>query len=311
LKVSIIIVTWNSAQFMQGCLTSIKKQSYKNWELIVVDNGSKDKTLDIVKEIYPGARIIKNNDNLGFCRANNQGIAIAQGDYILTLNSDVNLHTDYIKELILAAENQPEEIGMLGGKMIRMDKQTIDSAGLILSKSRRFYDRGGGEIDEGQYDDQSEVFGICAGAALYKSKMLEEIKVEGHFFDEDFFSFAEDFDVAWRAQLYGWRAAYIPQAQCLHLRGGSEPQSKYKQYLSFKNRYLLMLKNDSLINVFLAFPWLLIYDTARFFYLLFTNTLLFKAIWEITRLLPTMLRRRKIILSHQKVSNQYIRSWLR
>lgn len=310
MKVSIIIVTWNSARFIEGCLKSIKEQSFEDWELIIVDNGSNDDTLDIIENIYPQAQVIKNNDNLGFCRANNQGISQAQGDYILTLNSDIILNKDFIAELVLAAEKQPGEIGILGGKMLRMDGATIDSTGLILSRSRRFYDRGGGELDGGQYNTIKEVFGICAGAALYKRETLDEIKINGHYFDDAFFSFGEDFDIAWRAQLYGWKAIYIPQAKCLHLRGGSELKSKFKQYLSFKNRYLLMIKNDSLINILMALPRLLVYDISRFFYLLFTNRLIFRAIGEVMILLPAMLKQRKIIFSHRRVSRRYIRQWL-
>jgi len=309
-KVSIVIVTWNAAYYMEGCLSSIKEQSFKDWELIIVDNGSADDTLDIVQKIYPQARVIKNEENLGFCRANNQGISAAQGDFIFTLNSDIILDKDFMRELVFFAQKQPEEIGMLGGKMLRMDGKTIDSTGLILSKSRRFYDRGGGEIDQGQYDESAEVFGICAGAALYKRKMLDEIEIDGQNFDDDFFFLGEDFDIAWRAQLYGWKAMYIPRAQCLHLRGSSEHKSKFKQYLSFKNRYLLMIKNDTPVNILMALPRLLIYDIVRFFYLLFTNRLIFKAIREIMGLLPIMLKRRKIIFSHQRVSRQYIRHWL-
>lgn len=311
MKVSIIIVTWNAARFMAQCLNSLKKQIFRDFELIVVDNGSSDETLDILGKMFPQARVIKNKENLGFCRANNQGIKLAQGDYILTLNSDIILNRDFIKELLLAANSQPEEIGMLGGKMLRMDGKTIDSTGLILSKSRRFYDRGGGEIDIGQYDEISEVFGICAGAALYKRKMLDEIKIDGLYFDDDFFFLGEDFDVAWRAQLYGWKALYIPTAKCLHLRGSSQHQSKFKQYLSFKNRYLLMIKNDSLLNILMALPRLLVYDKTRFFYLLFTNRLVFRAIREIIKLLPSMLKRRRISFAHQKVSHRYIRCWLK
>lgn len=311
MKVSIVIVTWNAARYMEGCLKSIKEQSFKDWEVIVVDNGSTDDTLNIVKGLFPQAKIIRNKENLGFCKANNQGISVAQGDFIFTLNSDIILDKDFIEKIVKASKGLPENIGMLGGKMARMDGKTIDSAGLILSKTRRFYDRGGDEADWKQYDDNAEVFGICAGAAFYKRKMLEEIRINGNYFDNDFFFLGEDFDIAWRAQLYGWKAFYIPEAQCLHLRGSSEHKSKFKQYLSLKNRYLLMLKNDSLVNVLLAFPRLLIYDTARFFYLLFTNKLLFKAIYEIIRLLPATLRKRKVIFSHRKVSNQYIRSWLR
>jgi GT2 family glycosyltransferase len=307
MKVSVVMTSWNVSSFVRDALDSLRGQSFNDFEIIIVDNGSEDGSIEIFERDYPEARLIKNNENLGFSRATNQGIDIAQGEYILTLNADVILTPSFLSEMVKKADEAGENYGMFNGKMLRFDGRTIDSLGLVLSHARRFYDRGGGEIDAGQYDEPAEVFGVCAGAALYRRPMLEEISYNGEYFDESFFFLAEDFDIAWRSQLAGYRALYIPQAVCYHLRGGC---SALRQYHSFKNRYLLMIKNDSLKNILLDAYYLIPYDLARFFYLLITNRLVIKALYQIKKLIPELKEKRAFIKEKTKVSESYIRGWL-
>jgi len=307
MKVSVVMVTLNASSFIRDALDSLRGQSFRDFEIIIVDNGSTNGTIELLEKEYPEAKLIKNKENLGFPQANNQGITLAKGEYILTLNPDVILTPSFLAEMVKKADEAGGEYGMFAGKMLRFDGKTIDSLGLILSRARRFYDRGGGERDIGQYDEPAEVFGVCAGAALYRRRMLEEIKYDGEYFDPSFFFLAEDFDISWRAQLAGYRALYIPQAICYHMRGTSKAE---RQYFSFKNRYLLMIKNDSFKNILLHSPYIIPYDIARFFFLLVTNRLLFKALSEIKKLLPELKEKRRFIKQRTKVSEGYIRSWL-
>jgi len=193
-----------------------------------------------------------------------------------------------------------------------MDKETIDSAGLSLSRARRFSDRGANQKDTGQFDIEEEVFGICAAAACYRASMFDEIKkiTVDEIFDNDFFLLVEDVDLAWRARHAGYKALYLPDAVCYHIRGGAGWRSKNKQYLSFRNRYYLIIKNDYLSNILLHLPVFLIYDISRFFYMAFTNRLLWKALKEITQNLSAMKRKRKSILSKSKIKPKDIRKWL-
>ena len=311
MKVSAVLVTWNVAGFIRQCLDSLRQQTFKDFEVIVVDNGSRDGTLSIIEKEYPEVVLVKNQDNEGFCRANNRGIKLSRGDYILTLNADVVLHRDFLKGMLQAMEGGSQRTGMLSGKMLRQDKLTLDSTGLILSRSRRFYDRGAEESDQGQYDAEGGIFGVCAGAGFYRRAMLEDISIDGEYFDDRFFFLGEDFDISWRAQLYGWKGEFVPSAVCYHLRGSSEHGSKFRQYLSFKNRYLLMLKNDSLVNILLGSPWLIPYDLCRLVYLFFTNRLVWRGIREVLQAFPDIWRKRQVIKAHTVVSNRYIRGWLR
>ena len=311
MKVSVIMVTWNVAGFIRQCLDSLRNQTLKDFEIIVVDNGSRDQTTSIIEKEYPEVALVKNEENEGFCRANNRGIRASRGEYILTLNADVVLDNDFLQKMVEAVEAGSRRTGMLSGKMLRQDKVTLDSTGLILSKSRRFYDRGGQERDQGQYDRETEIFGICAGAGFYRKAMLEDISINGEYFDNHFFFLGEDFDISWRAQLYGWKGEFVPSAVCYHLRGSSEHGSKFRQYLSFKNRYLLMLKNDRLVNILLASPWLIPYDVCRFVYLIFTNRLVWRGMKEVFQALPDIWKKRQLIKAHTVVSNRYIRGWLK
>jgi len=301
-EISIIIVTWNSMLFIKDCLKSILTQTYKDWELIIVDNASQDGTVDFIKENCPQAVIIENGKNEGFCKANNQGIRVAQGEYILILNSDVILEHNFLYQIKKSLGKIENNVGMAGAKILQMGKKTISSTGLIISKSRRFYDRGKGESDKKQYDAQVDIFGACAAAVLYKREMLEQIKLSNEYFDEDFFFLLEDFDLAWRAHLLGWKAVFLPEAICYHQGNSSGYHNGFRQYLSFRNRYLLMLKNDTLGELFKHFSYLIIYDSLRFVYVLFHNRYFFQALREIYTLMPKMLRKRAMITKKIKLT---------
>lgn len=274
--VSIIIVGYNAGKHLSSCLDSIYNQTYKNFEVIFVNNGSNDNTSLILKS-YPDLRIIKNINNTGFCFANNQGIRIARGGYILTLNSDVILDKRFLAEMGKSIETN--RAALFGAKILDRDDKTIDSTGLVLSRFYRFFDRGNGEVDMGQYDKDLEIFGPCAAAALYKREMLEDIKYNGGYFDEDFFFLAEDFDLAWRAQKRNWKALFVPSAICYHAKERACFNDKVRQYLSFRNRFFLLIKNGKITFRYLAIFFL--YDIPRLLYMTFTNRYTFRALREV------------------------------
>ncbi|MBU1625826.1 glycosyltransferase family 2 protein [bacterium] len=293
--VSVVMVTWQVMDFVKECLDSIYFQSYENFELIVVDNGSDDGFSEFIKKNYKEVILIENKKNEGFCKANNQGIIKASGEFIFTLNADVVLEGDFIEKIINDSSAGSDDIGMFCGKMLRSDKRTIDSTGLILSKTRRFYDRGSEEIDEGQYDDDHyNIFGVCAGSAVYRKKMLEDVRFNGQYFDENFFFLGEDFDLSYRGRLKGYKPKYIPDAVCYHKRGSAPHKSKFKQILSFRNRYYIILKYETLKTILPSIHRFLIYDLSRFFYLMFTNKYLFPTIKEMYEKRSDIKRWRKV-----------------
>ena len=212
--ISVIVLNYNGKGFLDGCLTSLASQTYSDFEVIVVDNGSRDGSPEYVKENYPWVRLAKNDENLGFAGGTNVGIRAAKGEFIITLNNDSRADSRFIEELIKPMADP--EVGVCAAKMLFPDGR-INSAGICISRSGAAWDRGMFEPDRGQYEFVEEVFGACAGAALYRREMLDEIGL----FDEDFFLYLEDVDLAFRARLAGWKCLYVPGARVIHHHGGT------------------------------------------------------------------------------------------
>jgi len=282
---SIIIVTYNVEDIINRCLESLQIQTYENFEVIIIDNGSKDNTSKITKKflpLLPKAQLIQNSKNLGTCSARNQGIRLSSGEYIVTLDSDVILTQNFLDIIVNFLKYQEESVGIIGCKIMQLNNENIiDSTGLVLTRSLRFYDRGYGEIDKGQYDDKTNILGACAAAALYKKEMLDDIKQNSEYFDSKFFYLVEDFDIALSAKRKGWKTVFCSQAVCYHKRNGSNTSRQYKQYLTFRNRYYLLIKNKNYKKIEKNTYLFVLYDIFRLPFLLFTNPHTIKAIKKI------------------------------
>lgn len=262
---SIIVVTFDSAKFIKPCLDSIFDQGYEDLEVIVVDNGSKDKTVEFIKINYPTARLITNKNNLGACRAKNQGIEIASGEWILTLDCDVVLGDGFIGEIMEFANNSRDSIGMIQPKILTQGKKEIYSCGIRLCWLNRFHDIGKGlAADTSSFNVVFPVFGACCAAALYRRKMLEEVRDSHGYFDERFFFLFEDADLSWRAKKRGWLCMYYPKPRCFHSGNSSSTDKKTRQILSLGNRQLAIFKNQNPALILLMFPLYLVYDLPRF-----------------------------------------------
>jgi GT2 family glycosyltransferase len=251
--VSVTIVTYNSGRFIKRCLESVLEQRFPNVEVVVVDNASTDGTVDILEPFAGRCRLYYNDENLGFAAAQNQAIALAQGEFILTLNPDVLLLPNFIQALVEAAYMDPK-VGTVCGKLLSIlsnfdlpDRQLVDSTGIYFTPMLRHLDRGSQEVDNGHFLNFEYVFGATAAAALYRRAMIEDISIQGEFFDPDFFVYREDADVAWRAQLMGWRCLYTPMARGYHVRnvlpGNRRALPPVINMHSVKNRFLLRIKN--------------------------------------------------------------------
>ncbi|MBV9762389.1 MAG: glycosyltransferase family 2 protein [Acidobacteriaceae bacterium] len=254
-KLAITIVTYNSARYIRRCLEWVLAQSYAPTEAIVIDNASRDGTLEILREFESRARVIYNQRNTGFAAAQNQAIALSDADWILTLNPDVRLTPDFAATLIAAAEADPSA-GSLCGKLFAMGEDAeipetavLDSTGIYFTRNLRHFDRGSREPDAGQYDRAEYVFGATGAAALYRREMIRDVSVGGEFFDDDFFAYREDADVAWRAQLLGWKCLYTPAAVAYHARHALPSNRRSLSPLinmhSVKNRFLMRIKNTT------------------------------------------------------------------
>lgn len=273
--VSVIIVNWNHGQYITQCLDSLIEQDFKDFEIRVVDNGSVDGSLQSVEKEYPEVCCHQFSKNKGFCQAFNWGVHHSNSEYVLSLNPDVFVKRGFLQEIVDSICTD-EQIGIVSPKLLRFeDPEILDSTGLFINRYRRPYDRGQGEVDRGQYDDFDVIFGACGAAALYRRSMLEDIVFRDEYFDEDFFAYYEDADLAWRAQLRGWKCKYAPKAIATHVRGYGDTlrkrrksiQNNYGARLALKNRYFMILKNDSMKSFLLDFPMIVIAELSRLFYM--------------------------------------------
>ncbi len=290
--ISIVVVTSNSSKYIERCLDSILIQDFKDYEIIVVDNGSEDDTLPIIKSRYSNILLSCNLKNLGPCHARNQGIAKANGKFVLCLDYDVKLLDNFLTNIYKAIENG-DNIGAVGPKILMLDGKTIYSAGIYFSYLRRFHDIGDTKIDAPAFGHKKYVAGVSSAAVIYRREALETVKQNGEYFDEDFFYLFEDVDISWRLRKMGWKILYTPDAACLHVSGKSRKKDKFSQYLSMRNRYLTIIKNEALFNLSRLFVIFFIYDLWRNILMLITNAGYFlKACHETVMLSKKMLKKR-------------------
>src|ERR1043166_8339302 len=196
--VSVTIVTYNSGRFIKRCLESVLAQRYPYREIIVIDNDSTDGTADILEQFEDRCTVVYNEENIGFAAAQNQAISVSSGDWALTLNPDVLLLPNFIQALVDAGQAD-ERIGTVCGKLLAMtshfeipEKPVVDSTGIYFNPMLRHLDRGSQEVDNGHYLQYEYVFGATAAAALYRRAMIDDISLDGEFFDSDFFVYRED-----------------------------------------------------------------------------------------------------------------------
>jgi GT2 family glycosyltransferase len=279
---------------------------------VVVDSGSTDGSADLVARGYPGVRLDAPRENVGFCRGTNRGIALTASPFVLALNPDTRLAPDFLERLLPAFEDPA--VGLAAGKLLRFDGKTLDSAGQELSRSRRPRDRGYGRRDHGQFDRDAEVFGACGAAALYRRAALESIADPGGAcFDESFFAFGEDLDVAWRARRLGWRAVYRHRAVGYHARGSTAAGRGWLRWRAAllghgpeirfhvaKNRYLTILRNDSVAGYLSNLPFILARDLALVGLLLATSPGVFLRLWRERGVFREALRRRRLDASRPR-----------
>jgi hypothetical protein len=263
--VAVIILNWNGRRFLETCLSSVSAQTYRDVEVVLVDNGSSDGSVSFVRERFPHVRLIANEGNRGFAAANNQAMRATDSEFVVTLNNDTEVSPDWLDELVRAADTGPR-VGACASRMLFAHRPTmINSAGIALDRAGIAWDWRGGELDDPQEREPVEVFGACAGAALYRRSMLDEIGL----FDEDFFAYLEDVDLAWRAQWAGWRALSVPTARVLHYHSGTSVEgSPFKNRLLGRNKVWLIAKNYPWPHVLWHLPLILLYDVGSLPYTL-------------------------------------------
>jgi len=303
--VGAVVVSFDSEGWIEGCLESLRGLLRPPAEIVVADSGSTDATVERARAACPEAEFVLFEENVGFCRAANAGIGRTTSPFVLLLNADTKLSPRFLEEILPAFEDPA--VGIAAGKLLRFDGRTLDSAGQLLGRSRWPRDRGYGKADRGQYDRDEEVFGACAAAAVYRRAMLEEVRDPGGgVFDEEYFAFFEDLDLAWRARKLGWKAVYRHKALGYHARGGSSGAAGARRgfYLAragadvrfhaVKNRYLAILRNDTWGGYWSHFPFVLARDLGLACLLLWGSPGVLARLWKERHLFRRALELRRL-----------------
>ncbi len=237
-RLSIVIPNWNGKRFLATCLESLRQQSFDATEIILVDNASTDGSQSLIKAEYPEVRLIELDENRGFTGACNIGMAAATGEFVALLNNDTEVDREWAEQVVQAFGRQPDA-GIIASKMLLFDRRDhFHTAGDFFTTDGRAGNRGAWELDQGQYDSGEFVFSACGGSAVYRRSMLDAVGL----LDDDFFFLLEDIDLAWRAQLAGYKVWYEPRAIVYHhlsATGGGLTAS----YHDGRNGIWLLIKN--------------------------------------------------------------------
>jgi GT2 family glycosyltransferase len=302
-KVAVVIVNLNGVRYLERCLSTVLSQTYPNFDVLLVDNGSTDSSVALVRKRFPEVQVIRNGANLGFAAANNIGIQATDSLYVATLNNDTWVESDWLASLVEVVESDAR-IGICASKMLFAHQpEVINSAGVCVDLAGMAWDRLGGSLDSGDDGEPEEVFGACAGAALYRRTMLDDVGL----FDEDYFIYLEDVDLAWRARLLGWRCMYVPYSRVYHVHSGTTREgSPFKNFLLGRNKVWTIVKNYPAPHFWLYLPLILFYDLSSVPYALLTrgDIAVLRGRLAALRGLPAVWRKRRVIQARRWVSFQ-------
>ena len=324
-KLAVNLVTYNGERYLPECLQSLNNQTFQDFSLLIIDNGSSDGTLAFLKEYFPQIKVISYKENIGFARAHNQAIAWTNSDYLCLLNQDIILEPDYFEQAINYLDQQ-NDAAALSGKLLYWDfanqekTKIIDSLGIRIFNNHRVADRAQGQADEGQYDQVEEIFGVSGALPIYRRLALEKLKVRidhGHqeYFDEMFFSYKEDVDLAYRLRLAGMSSFYLPNAVAYHDRSAKatadsgdksliknrKDRNRMIKIYSYKNHLLTLIKNEFTANLFkysLSIFW---YEFRKLLFILIFEQSTFKGLSMYFNQRPKILQKRKYIIKNIRV----------
>ncbi len=252
-KVSIVIPNYNGEAFLKDCLLSLKDQTFRDIEVIVVDNGSTDNSLETVKSVYGDAQIIKLDKNYGFSAAVNRGIRASSSELVILLNNDTRADKGFV-EALYKAVTRDKRIFSVSARMLKMDDPGyIDSAGDLYCCLGWAFSRGK-DKPAGAYDKRTDIFSACAGAAIYRKTVFDKIG----YFDEKHFAYLEDVDLGYRARIEGYRNVYEPGAVVLHAGSGASGSryNSFKISLSARNSIYVPYKNMPAFQLILNLPFI-------------------------------------------------------
>ena len=309
-KVAVNIVTYNSAIDVVNCLDSVCRQTFRDFRIHVLDNDSRDETIQRIAGY--DLDLVRSTTNSGFSKAHNDLIRSFPAEYALILNPDTILRPNFLEVLVHALDARPDAASA-SGKLLRLDGKTIDSTGIVWVRNQRHLDRGADQPDLGQYDKPEDIFGPSGAAAMYRVKAMRDTAVNGQFFDEDFFAYREDADLAWRCRLMGWTSIYVPSAVALHRRRVTpERRSQLSALINYhgvKNRFLLRLNNMTGSLYRRDFWQITFRDAAVVGYVLAREWSSFGALVYVVRELPRLWKKRQVIQSRTRITGPELDRW--
>jgi GT2 family glycosyltransferase len=256
-RASVVVLNLNGCRYLDVCLGAVLAQELEGgFEVLLVDNGSVDSSVEHVRAHWPAVRVVEAGVNLGFAGGNNLGVAEARGRHVVLLNNDTRVRPGWLTALVEAAEADPK-VGAVTSKLVFMDRPgVIQNAGSLVLTDGSGGDRGSGEEDRGQYDGREEVFAACGCAVLLSRAMLDDVGL----LDPTFFVYYEDTDLSWRMRLRGWRIVYEPAAVVEHVHSGTSVEwSPLFTFHVDRNRLFMILKNAPpafVLQAFARFGWL-------------------------------------------------------
>lgn len=253
--VTVIIPNYNGIEYIRGCLDSLREQSYKDFEIIVVDNASTDGSCEIVENEYPEAKLIKLSQNFGFCRAVNEGIKITATKYLILLNNDTKADVNFVGELRNTIDAHDDTFSVASKMLSMSNPDKIDSAGDLYCALGWAFSLGK-DKDSKKYDRECVIFSACGGASIYRKAFFEQIG----YFDELHFSYLEDVDVGYRARIMGFVNRYTPKAIVYHAGSGTTGSryNSFKVRLASRNSWYVIYKNMPALQIILNLPFFLI-----------------------------------------------------
>jgi GT2 family glycosyltransferase len=333
-RLLVAMVTYNSAADLPACLDSLGRQSFRDFTVAGWDNASTDGTLAVL-DSRPDIRadVVRSEVNLGYGAGHNRLLARHDSEYVLFLNPDTVLDDRCLERAVAVLDAHPE-CGSLSPKILRRpaagaepgrsagdgtspeeDPPVLDSTGIYWTTNQRHFDRGGGEPDRGWYNRAEYVFGVTGAAAFYRRACLEDVAFRGEIWDEDFFLYREDADLAWRAAWRGWKCLYEPSARVWHARrvlaDNRRGASRTANLHSVKNRFLLRFKNMPLATWLRFCVPITGRDLAVLAYVPFFEPSSLPAFGYVVRLLPRFLAKRRAVLGVARTSRRDLEAWFR
>lgn len=318
-QVSIIMPTYNGLDHLKKCLPSLFKSEYKNFQLILVDNDSKDSSVEYVEKNFPNVKLVKNSRNDGYAGGNNLGWKYVKGDYVLFLSNDTIVDKRFIREMVNVLENR-SELGGVQSKVFLMDDHSrLDSVGSFMTSTGFLYHYGANKKDAPKYNKDILVYSAKGVCMMFRKKVIENILVNGEIFDSSYFAYFEETDLCHRVWLSGWKIGYAPKSVIFHKVGGTSVRmdNVFIQYHSYKNRINSYIKNLDEISLLKILPvHLVMCELNAFIYLFRGKPRMFMMVqhaifWNIQQIGSTLKKREIVQKRIRKVKDSQIMPYIK